>query len=70
MSDSPLADTRVPINIEDYPGINPDTDDGKEELSALAFELAQGRTPVHFVFRRHGEEIGQAIIRSPFDRLQ
>jgi hypothetical protein len=58
-------DTRVPIDVENYPDIDPDTDDGKDELSSLAFELALGRTPIHFVFRRRGEEIGQMIVRAP-----
>ena len=56
--------TRVPINVEDYPGIDPGADEGKEELSAIAYRLALGKTPIHFVFRHHGKEIGEMIITS------
>jgi hypothetical protein len=61
-----MTETRTPINVQDYPHINPDTEEGKEELGQLAFRLSQGRTPIHFVFLSHGEEIGEMYIRAPF----
>jgi hypothetical protein len=64
------ADGRVPINVEEY-GIDIDTDEGKEEMSNLVFHLSGVYgTPIHFVFLRGGEEVGQAIIKSPFKDLQ
>ena len=59
------------VNLDDYPDIDPNTDEGKEEISHLGFHLSHGRTPVHFVFMHKGKEIGEMFVRSPFlDRLQ
>lgn len=65
-----MIDTRETINVEDHPDIDPSTDEGKEELAAVAFHLSRGRSSAHFVFRRKGEEIGEIFLKSPFDRPQ
>jgi hypothetical protein len=51
------------INVEDYPDIDPNTVEGKDQLSSIAFSL---HTPnkYHFLFHYKGEQIGEMIIRS------
>lgn len=68
-----IPETRTVINVEDYPNIDVDTQDGREELATIAAGIAfsHGSTPMHFVFRRGGEEIGEMILKSPFkDKMQ
>jgi hypothetical protein len=56
------------INVEDYPDIDPDTEEGKEQLGGIGFWAAsQHPNKWHFLFFRKGEQIGQMVVRRVFE---
>lgn len=59
------------IAVEDYPDIDADTADGKEEFGALAVEMSR-RDPIltHFVFTRAGEMIGEIYVTKLLETRQ
>ena len=65
---SPMQDPSVMIiNVEDYPGLDPTTQDGKDQLSAIGFQASYDHPgKSHFLFMHKGEQIGQMITRSVF----
>ena len=56
------------IQVEDYPDIDPSTEDGKEQFTLLACDMSW-RDPAltYFVFKRGGEVIGEMYIRDGLD---
>jgi hypothetical protein len=67
MSTEPLDPSMMIINVEDYPGLDPNTDEGKEQLSAIGFQASYANPDkCHFIFKHKGEQIGQMITRSLF----
>lgn len=70
MTEKVDAQGRTIIAVEDYPHIDADTEEGRDELALVAFRLAEGRTPVHFVFMRNGEPLGHMIVKAPFADLK
>ena len=57
---------RTIINVEDYPDIDTTTEDGRDELCALAASMARGHMPVHYVFMRGGKFLGEMICTDMF----
>jgi hypothetical protein len=56
------------IQVEDYPGIDPSTEDGKEQFTLLASEMSlHDPTLTYFVFKRGSEVIGEMYLRDGFD---
>jgi hypothetical protein len=57
-----MATGLAEIHCEDFPYIDPETEDGKEEFGAIAFWVHR-RYPaiVHVVFKRGGEKIGEML---------
>lgn len=56
------------VNVEDYPDVNWQTDDGKEEFSRIGFNIAwRDSSKWHIVFCCGGEEVGEIIVRRGFD---
>jgi len=63
----PIDPSVMIINVEDYPGLDPTTQDGKDELSAIGFQASYDHPGKnHFLFMHKGEQIGQMITRSMF----
>ena len=63
----PIDPSVMIINVEDYPGLNPTTQDGKDQLSAIGFQASHDHPGKnHFLFMHKGEQIGQMITRSMF----
>lgn len=60
------------IDVEDYPDIDPDTQDGQEEFSCLACELKRQSNGLltHFIFKRKGEMIGEMYVTNAFEEKQ
>jgi hypothetical protein len=59
------------INVEDYPGLDPSTKEGKEQLSGIAFAASHANPDKwHFLFKHKGEQIGEMIVRQMLDELQ
>jgi hypothetical protein len=59
------------IHLEDFPSIDPDTEEGKEELMGLAFAVHRRRPAVtHVVFKQDGEQIGEMLIPPPKAEMQ
>jgi hypothetical protein len=56
------------IQVEDYPDIDPGTEEGKERFWLVASEMSM-RDPAlaYFVFKRGGEVIGEIYIRDGLD---
>lgn len=56
------------VNIEDLPDIDWKTDDGKDELSGVAYRLHYDHPDRwHIVFHEKGVKIGEMILRRMFD---
>jgi len=56
------------INVEDYPGLDPSTEEGKDQLSSIGFASASANPgKCHFLFKHKGEQIGQMIVRTMMD---
>src|SRR6516164_8788554 len=63
----PIDPSVMIINVEDYPGLDPTTQDGKDQLSAIGFQASHDHPGKnHFLFMHKGEQIGQMITRSMF----
>jgi hypothetical protein len=64
----PIDPSVMIINVEDYPGLDPTTDEGKEQLSAIGFQASYNNPgKCHFLFKHKGEQIGQMITRNVFE---
>ena len=64
----PIDPSVMIINVEDYPGLDPATDEGKEQLSAIGFAASRDNPgKCHFRFKHKGEQIGQMITRNVFE---
>jgi hypothetical protein len=58
------------INVEDYPGLDHTTDEGKEQLSAIGFAASYNNPgKCHFLFKHKGEQIGRMITRNVFEMV-
>jgi hypothetical protein len=64
----PITRPSVIINVEDYPGLDPATGEGKEQSSAIGFAASRDNPgKCHFRFKHKGEQIGQMITRNVFE---
>jgi hypothetical protein len=56
------------IQVEDYPDIDPSTEDGKEQFTLLVCDMSR-RDPAltYFVFKRGGEVIGEMYVTDGLD---
>jgi hypothetical protein len=63
-----MATMTKEIQVEDYPDIDPNTEDGKEQFTLLASEMSM-RNPAltYFVFKRGSEVIGEMYITDGLD---
>jgi hypothetical protein len=71
--DGPTVDdpSVMVINVEDYPGLDPSTEAGKDQLSSIATVAAHTNPgKQHFLFKHKGEQIGQMIMRGILDEEQ
>jgi hypothetical protein len=56
------------INVEDYPGLDPSTEEGKDQLSSIGFANSHTHPDKrHFLFKHKGKQIGQMIVRAMMD---
>lgn len=57
------------IDLRDYPHIDHNTEDGREELTSIAaFINWENRAVQHFVFVRDGVQVGEMHITSVFEQ--
>jgi hypothetical protein len=65
-------DGTVTINLDNYPEIDIETEEGREKIVDLTMHLADTHgTPIMFIMCKAGEKVGEAYITTPFkDVLQ
>jgi len=52
------------IDVEDFPGVDPDTEDGRITLAMIMGERRRDNpSKSHFIIRSKGEMVGEMIIR-------
>lgn len=60
----PRADYAV-IRVEDYPGIDPETEDGRDRFTLLAAHVHDEAAVRHICITRDGTTIGELIFLPP-----
>jgi hypothetical protein len=60
-----MGETAI-LNVEDFPDIDPWTEDGREEFTLIAHRThREFPNLVHFIFKLGGEKIGEVMFTPP-----